>query len=287
MNDLIHADNLETMRQMETDSVDLIYADPPFNTGRDFGGDEGGYTDKPGIENPRAMLNPPDDFSWIADVTTPTEKKYFEMMIPRLIEIERIIAPTGAFYLHIDWRTAPVFRLILNQIWGQARFRNEIAWMYQISMPYDTIKLRWKNNHDTILFYAGDQHNFQSQYHALTYKQIKEMYPYTDSKGEKYRYTDGLYGERQYAKDNQGTRIGTAWDDIKIAGPKERTGYPTQKPIALLERIVRASSYEGDIVLDPYCGSGTTLLAALRINRNFIGIDQNEEAIHIAKQRLK
>ena len=285
MNDLINADNLETMRKMETDSIDLVYTDPPFNTGRDFGGEEGGYSDK--FTKAENLALERREFQYLEQILTPSEKAYFQHMIPRLIEIERIIAPTGAFYLHIDWRTAPVFRLILNQIWGYSRFRNEIAWMYHTPLEHAKIMHRWKNDHDTILFYAGEQHCFQSQFHALTYKQIKEQYPYTDSKGRKFKYAELTQGNRIYADENKGTRIGTAWDDIKIAGPKERTGYPTQKPLALLERIIKASSYEEDVVCDPYCGSGTTLLAAKRLHRQYIGIDQNEEAIHIASERLK
>lgn len=281
-NTLIEKDNLEAMREMPDRSIDLVYADPPFNTRRDFASEGGGYTDK---TNPAVMLDPTIDFSWLEHVCTPTQRGYYAEMIPRLIEIERILKTTGAFYYHCDWRTAPHIRLILNQIFGQNRFRNEIAWEYQISMPYDTIKNIWKNNHDVILFYAGTDHVLNPQYHPLTYQQIKEMYKYTDSRGRKYRYKNGLYQERIYADEDKGTRIGTAWTDIRIAQAKERTGYPTQKPVALLTRIIEASTQPGEIVCDPYCGSGTTLVAAKLINRQFIGIDANPEAIHIARRR--
>ncbi|MXZ00239.1 site-specific DNA-methyltransferase [Candidatus Poribacteria bacterium] len=285
-NCIIENDNLKALRDLPDRSIDLIYADPPFNTGRDFVSEDGGYTDKPGIDNQAPMLDPTIDFSWLQDVCTPNQRAYFAMMIPRLLEIERILKPTGAFYYHCDWRTSAHIRLILNQIFGQNRFRNEIAWMYQISMPFDTIKNIWKNNYDAILFYAGKDHAFKPQHHPLTYQQIKEMYPYTDSHGRKYRYKNGLYAERQYADENKGTRIGTAWDDISIATPKERVGYPTQKPLGLLKRIIEASSNEDDIVLAPYCGSGTTCVAAQQLGRRYIGIDQNSEAIHIAQRRL-
>ena len=299
-NCFIEKDNLNALRDLPDNSIDLVYADPPFNTGRDFVSNDGGYTDKPCIDNQAPMLDPsvrnraPQgtvprdsvDFSWLQDVCTPNQRAYYAQMIPRLLEIERILKHSGAFYYHCDWRTSAHIRLILNQIFGQNRFRNEIAWMYQISMPFDTIKNIWKNNYDVILFYAGKDHDFKPQHHPLTYQQIKEMYPYVDSKGRKYRYKNGLYNERQYADENKGTRIGTAWDDISIATPKERVGYPTQKPLLLLKRIITASSSEGDIVLDPYCGSGTTCLAAKQLNRRYIGIDANAEAVHIAKRRI-
>ena len=279
----IENDNLDALRDLPDDAIDLVYADPPFNTGRDFVSGEGGYSDKP--TEPVSIARVP-GYEWIKQHTSPNQWVYYSAVIPRLIEIERILKPTGAFYYHCDWRTSAHIRLVLNQIFGQNRFRNEIAWMYQISMPYDTIKHIWKNNYDVILFYAFKDHEFKPQHHPLTYQQIKEMYPYTDSKGRKYRYKNGLYQERQYADENQGTRIGTAWDDIPIATPKERVGYPTQKPLRLLKRIIEASSDPGDIVLDPYCGSGTTCVAAHQLGRRYIGIDDNPDAIDVAKRRL-
>ena len=114
------------------------------------------------------------------------------------------------------------------------------------------------------------------------------MYPYIDSEGRKYRYKrDSIGSRKEYADENKGSRIGTGWTGIPIATEKERTGYPTQKPITLLKRIIRASSKEGDIVLDPYCGSGTTLMAAKMLLRQYIGMDANEEAVYIAQKRLK
>ena len=284
-NTFIERDNLEALREMPDDSIDLVYADPPFHTGRDFTSEDGGYTDNPDIDNQPMLEAICPDFSWLQDVTTPNQRAYYAMIIPRLLEIERVLKNSGAFYYHCDFRTAPTLRLILNQIWGQHRFRNEIAWAYKTSMPYDTIKKIWTNTYDVILFYAALAHEFKPQFHPLTYQQIKGMYPYTDSKGRKYRYKIGLYKERIYADENRGTRIGTCWTDIPIAASKERYGYPTQKPVALLTRIIEASSNPDDIVCDPYCGSGTTCVAAKHLNRRFIGIDHNSEAIHIAQRR--
>ena len=284
-NIFIESDALEALRRLPEQSVDLIYADPPFNTGRDFGKDEGGYTDK----HAPAGLSITHDImlKWLREVTTPSQFAYYTSIIPVIREASRLLKKSGALYWHCDWRSNSVVRLILNSIFGQPQFHNEIAWEYQISMPYDNIKNRWKNNYDVILFYAKSDHAFNAQFHPPTYKEIKEKYPYTDSSGRKFRYSDGLYGTRVYADENKGSRIGTCWTDIPRAMPKERTGYPNQKPLSLLRRIISASSSEGDIVLDPYCGSGTTCVVAKQLNRAYIGIDRNPEAIHIAKERTK
>ena len=281
--------NVEIMRSMPDESIDLIYADPPFNTGRDFGEGEGGYSDKVSKDHAekhkRILLAK--RFAWLGYTSTPNQFTYYQSIIPVIEQAHRLLKRTGAIYWHCDYKTSPQMRLIFNHIFQQPQFRNEIAWEYQISMPYDSIKNRWKNNYDVILFYAKPDHEFEAQFHPITKKEINEKYHYIDSAGRKYRYTDGLYGQREYADENKGQRIGTAWTDIPRATTKERTGYPTQKPLQLLMRIIRASSKENEVVLDPFCGSGTTCVAAKLLKRQFIGIDQNPEAIHIAKERIK
>lgn len=282
-----HSDNLKVLKRLATSSIALIYADPPFNSGRDYAAEDGGFTDKTSPEQVASNMLAA-DFDWIHRVATPQETSYYVPLIPRLQEMHRILKPTGALYWHCDFRTVPIMRLILTQLFGRAQYRNDIAWIYNSMMPYDTIKHRWKNNYDTILFYAKPEHTFQPQFHALTYKQQKEMYPYRDSSGRRYRYPPdkSLYEKKEYADENRGSRIRSAWTDIPLTPLKERTGYPTQKPLALLRRIISASSRENDIVLDAYCGSGTTLLAAKQLKRHYIGIDENPEAVHIAKKRL-
>lgn len=281
-NIFIEGNNADVMRGMPDESIDLIYADPPFNTGRDFGE----FSDKP-RDIPEIYPYTDLQESWLSDVCTPQQLLYFKSVVPVVEQCHRVLKRSGAIYWHCDYKTSHVMRLIFNEVFGQPQFRNDIAWEYQISMPFNTIKNLWKNNYDNILFYAKPEHDFTPQFHKLTYKEIKENYPYTDSKGRKYRYTDGLYGNRQYADENKGKRIGTAWTDIPRASLKERTGYPTQKPVVLLKRIVAASSKEGEIVLDPYCGSGTTCVAAKLLKRQYIGIDESPEAIHTAKERTK
>ena len=172
------------------------------------------------------MLDSTDEFKWLYAICTPNELAYCQMLIPTLLQIARVLKPTGAYYHHCDWRTTPYLRLILNHVFGKNKFRNEIAWHYQVSMPYDTIKHIWKNTYETILFYAGHEHTLNQQHHPLTYQQIKEQYPHIDSKGKKYRWKTGLYKQRIYAEEDQGTRIGTCWTDIPIASAKERTATP-------------------------------------------------------------
>lgn len=277
-------DNIEVMADLPDASIDLIYADPPFNTGRDFGE----FTDKIASDvkerYERVVLSK--QYAWLGATATPNQFTYFKQVIPVIEQCHRVLKRSGAIYWHCDYKTSAQMRLILNQIFQQPQFRNEIAWRYHIRMLYDTIKNRWKNNYDTILFYAKADHVFESQFHDLTYRQLKSQYPYRDSAGRKYR-VDSLRGTRHYADENKGTRIGTVWTDIRATCRRERTGYPTQKPLALLKRIICASSHEGEIVLDPFCGSGTTCVAAKQLNRQYIGIDRNPEAIHIATERIK
>ena len=149
-------------------------------------------------------------------------------MIPIIIELRRVLKRKGMLYWQCDWRTNYIYRIIINHIFkDRACFKNEIAWYYSNKCPIPSLKKKFSNNYDTILFYSGDQRN-----------------------------SDGINLEREY-----GTRkkMGTVWN-IPFAKGKERVGYPTQKPVALYERIIKASSNEEDIVLDPFCGSGTTLL---------------------------
>ena len=301
-NHIAHGNNAYLLSMMPEASIDLIYADPPFNTGHDFNADQGGYSDKftPTLytsDLPEAYRHI--DFRWIRETTTPSQLAYFDQMIPILIECHRVLKPTGAIYWHVDDKTSAWYRLILNQIFGQGNYRNEIIWTYTPSMlVFKGQDRRWRAVTDHLLFYAkSSEHAIEPQYHPLTAQERKRDYPYTDSKGRKYRNDRDTStasigslpgkGERRYADENKGKLIGSCWTDIPIASNRERTGYPTQKPLYLLKRIIEASSQEGNIVLDPFCGSGTTLKAAQELKRRWIGIDQNEEAVEISKRRMQ
>ena len=286
-NNVILSPNVPALKEMPDHSIDLVYADPPFNTGRNFIEYDDGKT---GTQETEVTL--PEAFAWVDMITTEKERNYFAQIIPVMLELERLLKPTGAIYWHTDWRTTHYNRILLNQIFGKPAFRNEIVWTYKSTIPYDTIKHMFKNNYDTLLFYAKAEHVFNPQFTPLNPREIQKRYPYKDSQGRRYKHGghdstfSGKYEHREYADENKGSRMGTCWTDIDMVRQKERTGSPTQKPLKLLCRIIKASSNEGDIVLDPYCGSGTTLVAAQKLNRQFIGIDENIEAAHLSRKRV-
>ena len=274
-NCVINSNNLEAMSEMPDQSIDLIYCDPPFNTGRDFQEYSDNFSEQ--AQKSEGIAFEHREFQWLTGILSPSQLAYFASIIPVIREIHRLLKPSGALYWHCDYKTSHIVRSILNQTFGQPQFRNQIAWCYKSTAPFDTIKHCWKNNIDDILFYAKKEHDFEAQHRPLTHQQIKEKYRYTDSDGRKYRWqsggTDRAAGladsQKLYADENKGSRIETAWTDIPMVSGKERIGYPTQKPLLLLKRIVKASSKEEQIVLDPFCGSGTTLLAAKQLERQY------------------
>lgn len=257
-------DNLEIMHGMPDASIDLIATDPPFNTGRDWIQ----FNDKWGSMD-----------------------KYLKFMELRLEEMHRLLKPTGSFYLHCDPTASHYLKVMLDGVFGIKQFRNEIVWKRQLGRS-NNAKLYGKE-HDILLFYTrSDAYVFNPVYKPLTAEQIK-AYKHTDENGRKF-YTDSGNRKREtkvrrfYLDESKGIALDTLWTkDCQLASSsKERLGYPTQKPVALYERIIKASSNAGDTVLDPFCGSGTTLEAAGTLGRRWIGIDQNPEAIAICKKRL-
>ena len=233
-------DNLILLNELENESVDLIYCDILYGTGRDFGD----YKD---IKAELAEI-----------------RNHYE---PRLLEMKRVLKSTGTIYLQMDWRINHWIRCLLDETFGYNNFRNEIIWEYN-SAPRK--KGCFGNRHDTILRYTKTD--------RFTFNAIREPYSETAPRGyekEKYYHPDGKV-------------IGDVWK-IPILGQNdksERVGYATQKPLSLLERIIMASTNERDVVADFYCGSGTTLVAAKRLNRQWIGCDVNQNAINITNNRL-
>ena len=237
--------------------VDLIYADPPFCTGKDWGE----YDDR-----------------WASDDT------YIAFMRERLIEMKRLLKPTGSIYLHCDPTMSHYLKVLMDAVFGRAQFRNEIVWSYNSR----TMTTKWfAKKHDVILFYARAHQDMRFYPDAVRIPYRPEsivQYNQTDAKGRRYKAQSG--GKRTYLNET-GQPCPDVWD-IQLLGSrdKERTGYPTQKPIALLNRIIAASSNPGDVVLDPFCGSGTACVAAARAGRRWIGIDASPDAIRIAEERL-
>ena len=284
-------DNLPIMRGMDSESVDLVYLDPPFNSKKQWSAPIGSKAagaafkdawtlsdiDKADLgimadERPKlAKL-----IDAIGDVNGNADKSYLLMMAPRLIEIHRILKNTGSLYLHCDPTMSHSLKLVLDEIFKGVTgcgFRNEVIWGYRtqgVAMSW------WPKKHDVLFYYVkGKKSPFYPQKQRLFYKK-----PFRHTKIDKL----GRHYVDVYVRD--------VWDDdpatkALISQSKERTGYPTQKPLSLLRRIIKASSNEGDLVLDPFCGCATACVAAQDLNRNWIGIDISEKAIELVKQRFE
>ena len=265
-------------------------------------------------------------------------KAYIDYLRPRCVQLARVLKKTGSFYYHCDWHASHYVKVMLDQIFGENNFQNEIVW--KRSSAHSDSK-RYGANHDTIFFYTGgaDKWIWNKQYTSYEEAYLEQNYRYNDEKGRfrvsdmtankpggdvsydwttpdgkvvkpyKGRYwayskekmkqmeeagqiyyrTTGMPMLKHYLDEMPGVPLQTFWDDIKplISGSDERLGYPTQKPLALLERIVQASSNENDIVLDAFCGCGTALVAAQNLKRQWIGIDISPTACRVMAKRLR
>ncbi|MCJ7709368.1 MAG: site-specific DNA-methyltransferase [Chloroflexi bacterium] len=263
---VLEADNLDALAAIADGTVDLIYADPPFATGgvqrltsiRTGSGER----TRRGFGGRQVAWEVVDEQAWPDDLPLP---EHLASIRARLLEIHRVLAPEGSLYLHVDWRTVHHVRLLLDEVFGAQRFLNELVWAYDFG---GRTRDRWPRKHDTILWYAkGDAWTFE--------RDAIDRIPYM---------APGLVGPEKAARGKLPTDVW--WMTIVPPGSKERTGYPTQKPVRLLERIIAASSRPGDLVLDPYAGSGTTGVAAARLGRRWLLIDRNPAAVAIARARL-
>ncbi|MGI9338157.1 MAG: DNA methyltransferase, partial [Gammaproteobacteria bacterium] len=290
-------DNLPVLRGMNSDSVDLIYLDPPFNSGKQWANpvEAAGrramaefkdtwetsdiHIDERyvlGLEYPAAV----DAIDALAAVNGDSWKAYLIYMGARLVEMRRILKPHGSIYYHCDPTMSHGVKLLMDAIFGGENFRNEIVWGYRTG---GSSKKWFGRKHDIILFY--------SRSHQWRFNPQPEK-SYTKSKNRKPGIVNYGGGNAEFFKDEGGiyniVNMRDIWDIPYIGSTdKERTGYPTQKPLALLERIIKASSNEGDIVLDPFCGCATTCLAAGRLGRHWIGVDLSEQAASLVVGRLR
>ncbi len=262
LNTVYLIDNLEFLRKLDSEFIDLIYIDPPFYSGVDY-----------------------KEFS---DLWSSLEV-YLEFMKIRIEEMYRILKLTGSFYLHCDTSAAFDLKLLCDKIFSRANFRREIIWNVGSVSGFKSQVKGWVRQHDIILYYTkSNDFTFNKLY--VPYKQdyVKKMFRYKDEDGRLYRKRRG---GKQYLDERPGNLIGDVWNDIYSyqtrTRSKEYLGYPTQKPIKLLERIILASSNEGDIVADFFCGAGTTLAVAKKLKRNWIGTDNNPKAIELCKTRLE
>jgi site-specific DNA-methyltransferase (adenine-specific) len=272
-NCILEGENLAVLRSLPDASVELIYIDPPFNTGvtqrrsrmrtvRDVDGDRTGFG---GNRYRTEKLNS-------APIYTDMFDDYIGFLRPRMIEARRVLTGTGSLFVHIDPREVHYVKVMLDQVFaldegaGRACFQNEIIWAYDYGARSTK---RWPAKHDNILWYSKDPANYTFNLNATD--RIPYMAP-------------GLVGPEKAARGKTPTDVW--WHTIVSPTGKEKTGYPTQKPLGILERIVRVHSNPGDTVLDFFAGSGTTGLAAARNGRKYILVDENPEAVALMTKRL-
>jgi len=301
-NHLFYGDNLAVLRkEIADESVDLIYLDPPFNSNANYGilfKEPDGKSSNAQIEafedtwhwndtaedafdqvarsgNTKAfdLLNAMRGFLGDNDMMA-----YLAMMAVRLLELHRVLKPTGSLYLHCDPTASHYLKLLLDGVFGSHCFRNEIIWHYR---RWTGGARRFQQLHDTIFFYTrSNDYVFNTGYTAYTEKSLKR----------KQNHHTRIKGDETYVTsiDDRGVRENDVWQiPLLNSQSHERLGYPTQKPVALLERIIAASSNDGDVVLDPFCGCGTAVHAAEKLKRQWIGIDVTHLAISLIEKRMK
>ena len=290
-------DNLDILRGLNSECVDLVYLDPPFNSNQDYSAPVGSEAAGAAFKDTWTLDDL--DVAWmglIADThpavanllhtTSLTHGKgmqsYLTMMAVRLIELHRVLKPTGSIYLHCDATASHYLKLLLDAIFGRRQFRNEITWHYPNKLG--TGGSVFDRQHDTLFWYAKRTHTFNVEREAV--KRPKPQ-PVTQKINGQRVWLRDENGKRRYSVSTT-KRVGDTWV-IPIVNPmaKERVGFPTQKPLALLERIIKASSNEGDIVLDPFAGCATACVAAEMLGRKWVGIDLSPKAVELVNMRLK
>lgn len=357
-NTLYYGDNLHVLRKdIPAASIDLIYLDPPFNSQRNY---NVLFKNESGFDSEAQIMAFEDTWHWtisaeqtyndivqhssflLSSFMTSLRQSYgtnqmlayLVMMTARLIELHRVLKPTGSLYLHCDPTASHYLKIILDMIFGAENYRNEIVWKRRQGM-HNTSR-RFGSVTDTIFFYTkSDKYVFNKQFGEYNPEYIKKFFRFEDDKGVyaladltnpadrpnlKYEYKgypsppkgwavsrermeqmdregrlyfppdpQGRIRRKRYLDELEGQPIESLWDDIQPISPHsaEKLGYPTQKPLVLLERIIQASSKEGDVVLDPFCGCGTAVAAAQKLGRRWIGIDITSLGISLQKYRLQ
>jgi site-specific DNA-methyltransferase (adenine-specific) len=263
---IVFGDNLDVLRALPDGLARLVYVDPPFNTGgeqrrtrlrtvRDDDGDRTGFKDaryRTEVLGSSAWRDAYDD--------------YLGFLAPRLAEARRVLAADGSLFFHIDPREAHYCKILLDELFGRRSFVNEIVWAYDYG---GRSRKRWPAKHDTIFWYARDPEGY-----VFNHDEIDRV-PYM---------APGLVGPQKAARGKTPTDVW--WNTIVSPTGREKTGYPTQKPLRIVERIVRVHSEPGDLVLDFFAGSGTTGEAAARLGRRYLLVDSNPEAVAVMARRL-
>ncbi len=332
-------DNLPIMRGMNTGSVDMIYLDPPFNSDANYAAPIGSKAAGAAFRDTWTLKDV--DVAWldlidakhprlnrvIHAAMTGSDKSYLIYMAVRLLEMKRILKPTGSIYLHCDPTMSHYLKLVMDAVFGKGNFRNEITWQRYGSHNDAS---RFGRVTDIILFYAGKGAKWNSIRIPLSESDIKTRYKNEDARGKYttsplhartlsgggYNYTwkgisdvwkfpkkrlnqlekegrihwpkrGSVPRRKVYLEDNPGKPLSCLWTDISRASGRELTGYPTQKPKELVQRMIAASTDEGDIVLDPFCGCATACIAAQELHRQWVGIDISPKAASLVLSRLK
>ena len=349
-------DNLDIMRGMNSESVDLIYLDPPFNSNRDYAAPIGSEAAGAAFKDTWTLSDV--DEAWHGEIADRQPalysiidaagmahgqgmKSYLIMMAVRLLEMHRLLKPTGSLYLHCDPTASHYLKMLMDTIFGQARFQCEVTW--KRTNTHNDAKRAFPNVADVILLYGRERAKFNPVYEPHSPEYVAKFYRHDDEDGRGVYQLDNMaspnprpnmmydwrgypcpakgwryqvermqelhdqgrihypvkddgspdHGKRprlkRYLREQKGAVVGNVWTDVPPVSPtsKESTKYPTQKPIALLDRILRASSDEGDMVFDPFCGCATALVAADRLNRQWAGVDLSPLAARLVLKRLR
>ncbi|RLI71557.1 site-specific DNA-methyltransferase [Candidatus Heimdallarchaeota archaeon] len=263
--DIIHGNNFDILKSLESGRFRLIYMDPPFNTGKvqsklymknkpSEEGDRRGFKGKKYKTEVISNIGYEDTFENLSD-----------FLYPRLEECKRLLTDDGSVFVHLDYREVHDVKVhVMDKVFGRENFKNEIIWAYDYGAKP---KNRWPAKHDTILWYVKDNDNYVFNYDRVD--RVPYMAPNLVSK----------------EKAEEGKMLTDVWWNTIVCG-KEKTGYPTQKPIAITDRIVKVHSKRGDWLLDPFAGSGTFGQSAMNFNRNCVLVDQSEESIKVMKERF-
>lgn len=270
INRIIHGDCQEILKEVRSDQIDMIYFDPPFYTQRTH-----------------SLKTRDNSKTYEFDDKFNSLREYLELIENVLIQCERILKNTGSVFLHCDKTASHHIRVVLDKVFGYDNFQSEIVWSYK---RWSNSKKGLLNSHQIIFFYSKTKdfkfNTIYSGYSATTNIDQILQERVRDENGKSV-YKKDENGKVILGKRKKGVPLSDVWE-IPYLNPKakERTGYPTQKPVLLLNQIINIATDEGDLVLDPFCGSGTTCVSAKYLNRNFIGIDKSSDAVNLANNRL-